>query len=102
MTDKSAGQSSYSSQQEQKEQEQFDELHQSADIMNMTEHSKGASFETTSCVDKEIYILPFEFPINRIDLQNYLDSLNFDTDEKVWFNGKINTRTGKAIALLGG
>jgi hypothetical protein len=61
---------------------------------------KIASVSTVSTHDNHAYtsndILPFEFSVPYKDTQRYMQGLFQKTggDRRVWFNGKINTKTG--------
>ena len=96
-TDKSFSQSSYQS---QKEQEQFHEItsqlpvtSSSADKMIITE---GASIELSNDNDEDI--IPFEFPINRKDIQDYLSMVD---EDEIWINGIVNMKTKEVIHYFG-
>jgi hypothetical protein len=54
------------------------------ETLNKSEIAEGASVEN----DKDI--LSFEFPIDRSDLEDYL---NIVDENEVWINGTINTIT---------
>ncbi|MGN6623192.1 MAG: hypothetical protein ACTHKK_03530, partial [Candidatus Nitrosocosmicus sp.] len=43
-------------------------------------------------------ILPFEFSIGRTDIQNHLDTVKSNTEDKVWFNGIIDINTQIVIS----
>jgi len=57
-----------------------------ADTLNKSEITEETSVEN----DKDI--LPFEFPIDRSDIEDYMDKVD---ENEVWINGTINTKTKK-------
>lgn len=61
--------------------------------MVMIEESK-ASYDNSN---KDI--LPFEFSIGRIDIQNYLDTVESDIEDKIWFNGILDLNTKEVTSL---
>jgi hypothetical protein len=99
-TDKSFGQPPYQSQKEQEQEQERHEIPSQLTVTSIVAGKKiiaeGASFEHFNDNDKDI--MSFEFPINRRDLQNYLDSVDHDN---IWLNGKINTRTKTIIHSFG-
>jgi hypothetical protein len=66
------------------------------DSENKAKITEGASVEQSDKNDK--YILPFEFPINRRDIQDYLNIID---EDEVWINGTINTKTKKITHSFG-
>ena len=63
---------------------------------NKAKNTEKISIEQQSTENKDI--LPFEFPINRSDFDEYL---NIVDEDEIWINGTINTKTKKITHSFG-
>jgi len=79
------------------EQEDFlESSHSLTETLNKEMITEEAYVEQSVENDKDI--LPFEFPIDRSDIEDYMDKVD---ENEVWINGTINTKTKKITHSFG-
>lgn len=79
---------------EQQQQKKPSQLETNIKDKLVTIEENKSSYDNNSNKD----ILPFEFSIGRTDIQNYLDTVKSNTEDKVWFNGIIDINTQIVIS----
>jgi len=85
--DKTFSNKLYQSQKEQNQRSKFE-------ISNEGKEVSGPISEQS--LDKDI--LSFVFPLDLRYLQSHLDSAKSNADDKVWFNGIVDLKTGNVIS----
>jgi predicted secreted protein len=100
-TDRTFVQSSYQSQSQREREQELKKTIESSSQLDVADKiviAEGIS--STHKYDNEDNILSFEFPINYKDLQNYMTRSysNAEDNIKVWFNGRVNLKTGEVIS----